>query len=168
MHVARPALATRVDTGARPVIGTTVPVMRPTHQTPGATPPAVVVRPPVQKPMAEQAPATEPGRIPVQPPTPQRRVVPMEGEMAGPETQPRPLYNKAVPPEPRPSFDAQQKAMESSDPGRPLSPQQLDNLKRSQPAGRPEQVERPHPAAAPRSAPPPARSAPPAAPAKPH
>ena len=76
---------------------------------------------------------------------------------------PRVLFNKAVPPEPRPSFDAQQKAIESTDPGRPLSPQQLDNLRQNQPAGKPE-AEKPHAAA--RPAPPP-RSAPPP-PAKKH
>jgi hypothetical protein len=73
----------------------------------------------------------------------------------------RPLFNKAVPPEPRPSFELQQKAIESTDPGRPLSPQQLNNLKQNQPAGKPQQAEKPHPAAAPKAAP--AKSAPPPA-----
>jgi hypothetical protein len=74
----------------------------------------------------------------------------------------RPLFNKAVPPEPRPSFELQQRAIESTDPGRPLSPQQLNNLKQNEPVGRPQQVEKPHPAAAPRAAPA-AKPAPPAA-----
>jgi len=80
----------------------------------------------------------------------------------GPVAPARPLFNKAVPPEPRPSFELQQKAIESTDPGRPLSPQQLNNLKQNQPVGKPEQLEKPHPAApapkaaAPKSSPPPA------------
>jgi hypothetical protein len=75
----------------------------------------------------------------------------------------RPLYNKAVPPPARPSFDEQQKAIESTDPGRPLSPQQLDNLRQKQPVGQPQQREAPHPPPAPRPAPPPAPHNPPPA-----
>jgi hypothetical protein len=79
--------------------------------------------------------------------------------------QPQQLYNRAVPPQPRPSFDQQRQAIEATDPGRPLSPQQLNNVRQSAPAGPPERQEAPHPppAAAPmRSTPAPA---PPPAPA---
>jgi hypothetical protein len=82
---------------------------------------------------------------------------------AVPAATPRPLFNKAVPPEPRPSFDEQQKAIETTDPGRPLEPQQMDNLRQNKPAGPPQTRETPHPVPAPRAAPPP-RSAPPAIP----
>jgi hypothetical protein len=41
----------------------------------------------------------------------------------------RPLFHQAVPPPPRPSFDEQQKAIETNDPGRPLGPQQMENLR---------------------------------------
>jgi hypothetical protein len=80
----------------------------------------------------------------------------------------RPLFNKAVPPEPRPSFDQQRQAIQETDPGRPLSPQQLNNIRQSQPVGQPQQHEAPHPAPAPapaRSTPPPAKPTPPPPPA---
>jgi len=67
----------------------------------------------------------------------------------------RPLFNKAVPPEPRPSFDQQQRAIEQADPGRPLSPRQMDNVRQNQPAGPAQTHEAPHPAPAPRTPPPP-------------
>jgi hypothetical protein len=74
----------------------------------------------------------------------------------------RPLFHQASPPPSRPSFDEQQKAIETTDPGRPLGPQQMENLRQNRPAGPPQQMETPHPAAAPRpSPPPPPRSSPP-------
>ena len=80
----------------------------------------------------------------------------------GPQQQ---LYNRAVPPPTRPSFDQQRQAIQNTDPGRPLSPQQLDNLRDNRPVGEPQQREAaPHPApapAAPRSEPAPQRSGPP-------
>jgi len=88
--------------------------------------------------------------------TPRGEVMPMPAAAA---PAPRPLFNKAVPPPPRPSFDEQQKAIESTDPGRPLSPQQLNNLRENQPVGQPQQREAPHPA--PRPAPAPRPSPPP-------
>lgn len=70
---------------------------------------------------------------------------------------PQQLYNRAVPPPPRPGFELQRQAIQATDPGRPLSPQQLDNLRDNRPAGQPQQREAaPHPA----SAPPPSRSEP--------
>jgi hypothetical protein len=82
----------------------------------------------------------------------------------------RPLFNKAVPPDPRPSFDQQRQAIEATDPGRPLSPQQLNNVRQNQPPGPPQQHEAPHPTAqppAPHPAPAP-RSTPPPPPANKH
>lgn len=80
----------------------------------------------------------------------------------GPQQQ---LYNRAVPPPTRPSFEQQRQAIQNTDPGRPLSPQQLDNLRDNRPVGRPQMPEAaPHPASpppAPRSEPPPQRSGPP-------
>ncbi len=68
------------------------------------------------------------------------------------------LYNRAVPPPTRPSFEQQRQAIQSTDPGRPLTPQQMDNLRENRPVGQPETREAaPHPAAAP---PPPPRSEP--------
>jgi len=60
------------------------------------------------------------------------------------------LYNRAVPPPARPSFEQQRQAIENTDPGRPLSPQQMDNLRQNRPAGQPQEREpAPHPVAQP-------------------
>lgn len=48
--------------------------------------------------------------------------------------QTRPLVTKTPPPPPPPSFDQKKDAMQSH-PGRPLEPQQVQNLQRGQPAG---------------------------------
>jgi hypothetical protein len=84
----------------------------------------------------------------------------VEMQNEGPQQQ---LYNRAVPPPTRPSFDQQRQAIQNTDPGRPLSPQQLDNLRENRPVGRsevPEAAPHPAPAAPPRSEPAPARNAP--------
>jgi len=89
----------------------------------------------------------------------------------GATAQSRPLFHQAVPPPPRPSFDEQQKAIETNDPGRPLGPQQMENLRQNRPAGPAQQQEAPHPAPAPRPSPPPRPAPPPAphsAPSSPH
>jgi hypothetical protein len=75
------------------------------------------------------------------------------------------LYNRAVPPPTRPSFDQQRQAIQNTDPGRPLSPQQMDNLRENRPAGQ-QQVREPAPHPMPQeqhNAPPPPqqRSSPP-------
>jgi hypothetical protein len=97
-------------------------------------------------------------------PAEERRPAPAEERsqaVATPATA-RPLFHQATPPEPRPSFDEQQRAIETTDPGRPLGPQQMENLRQNRPAGPPQQMEMPHPAVAPRWSPPPApRSSPP-------
>ena len=91
-----------------------------------------------------------------------RLQAPAEGvQSAAPQS--RPLFHQAVPPPPRPSFDEQQKAIETNDPGRPLGPQQMENLRQNRPAGPAQQLEAPHAAPAPRSSPPP-RPVPPPAP----
>ncbi len=100
-----------------------------------------------------QAPQTQPAQVP---PTQAQRVTPAPVQPS--ENQPaRALFNKAVPPEPRPSFEQQRQAIQATDPGRPLSPQQMNNIRQSAPAGPPQQREMPHPAPAPsvRPAPPP-------------
>jgi hypothetical protein len=67
------------------------------------------------------------------------------------------LYNRAVPPPSRPNFEQQRQAIQNTDPGRPLSPQQMNNLRENRPAGQ-QQVREPAPHPMPqeqRSAPPP-------------
>ena len=68
----------------------------------------------------------------------------------------RPLVNRAVPPSPNANFEQQRQAIESTDPGRPLGPRQMENVRQNRPAGEPQQHESvPHPQPAPRPAPPP-------------
>jgi len=118
------------------------------------TPPQQV-NPPRQPQPAPQPTHTQPYQV--QEPNPTHGTPPQQVEpRPAPTPQPeRPLFNKAVPPEPRPSFDRQQQAIEQTDPGRPLSPRQMDNVRQNQPAGPAQQHEAPHPAPAPRPAPPP-------------
>ncbi|MDE1155767.1 MAG: hypothetical protein PW735_08555 [Acidobacteriaceae bacterium] len=80
-------------------------------------------------------------------------------EQPMPSPQPRDLVNRSTPPENRPSFDSQRQAIQATDPGRPLSPQQMDSLRRNQPVQREvqreaaphPQAQQPHPSPAPRS-----------------
>jgi hypothetical protein len=136
--------------------GTPNRAVGPTYPTPGRTAQSVTAptqsQPttppqPVQQPRPQQPPAA-----PVQQPQPSR---PQQTEQPRPVQQPqqpqqqeqpqRPLFNRAVPPEPRPSFEQQRQAIQQTDPGRPLSPQQMNNVRQNQPAGQPEQREQAHP-----------------------
>jgi hypothetical protein len=144
----RPVMASRIDTAVKPSMIQTPNPARAVERL--DTTPAPVER-------AEPRTSPEPRTNPERPANP-------EPQPSATPAPPRVLFNKAVPPEPRPSFDVQQKAIEQTDPGRPLSPQQLNNLRQNQPAGRPQETEKPHPAAAPKPAPAP-RTSPPA---KPH
>ena len=158
--VARPAPIER--NAAIPVQPRTLPEQRPAAQTGGGERPAE--ERPAEILAAPAAPTTEQPRRAEQAPgnlLPSRSLPPQ-----------RPLFNRAIPPPPRPSFEQQQRAIESVDPGRPLGPRQMENLRQNQPAGPPQIREMPHampmpppprPMPAPRPAPMP-RSAPPPAP----
>ena len=173
-HTARPTLASHQDSRV-----TTPPnVMNPNSvggpngpkrigpiQGPTQPAPAPVTRapvPPVQKPNPtqskppEQTPAPkEPTAMPsVQEPNVTQGRPPVQAPKPTPAPE-RPLFNKAVPPEPRPSFEKQQQAIEKTDPGRPLSPTQMQNVRQNQPPGPAQQHEAPHPAPAPKPTPPP-------------
>jgi hypothetical protein len=64
----------------------------------------------------------------------------------------RTLISRTPPPAPRPTFEERQPAY-NRDPGRPLGPQQVNNLMQGRPAGQPRSPEfPPHPAWAPRPA----------------
>ena len=118
--------------------------------------------PPNREPVTQQQNQTE-VRPTVNRPTPPSNTIVEQQRPAPPET--RPLVNRAVPPPPNANFEQQRQAIESTDPGRPLGPRQMDNVRQNRPAGEPQQHESvPHPAPAPRSAPPPpppSRPAPP-------
>jgi hypothetical protein len=69
----------------------------------------------------------------------------------GPPQNQRPLVTKTPPPQQNPSFAQKQGAMQEH-PGRPLEPQQVDNIRRGQPAGQQQDREvPPHPAAQPQA-----------------
>jgi hypothetical protein len=67
--------------------------------------------------------------------------------------QPRALINQTPPQPVQPKFEEQRQEIERNDPGRPLGPQQVENMRNGRPAGAASQAEPPHPT--PRSAPPP-------------
>jgi hypothetical protein len=137
-----------------------VPSTQPSRPVPSPAAPAQGdVRPESPIHGTEQLPQANTGTVRREPANPPQQQRPQE------QQQEQPLYNRAVPPPARPSFDQQRQAIQNTDPGRPLSPQQLDNLRDSRPVGQPQTREAaPHPAPAPppRSAPAPApRSSPP-------
>jgi hypothetical protein len=134
---------------ARPVLATREGVVRQGVPTaPAAVQPAQPVQPARGSFPEQRAPAAAPG--PARPVTPVR---PPDGA--------RPLVTQ-IPPQPaQPSFADQQREIERTDPGRPLGPQQVQNVREGRPAGPPSQPERvEHPAPARPPAPPP-RPAPP-------
>jgi hypothetical protein len=109
-------------------------------------PPPVAVRP-VQQP--------EPARVNAAQPAPQfQRPAPR------PPDPPRPLVNKTPPVQAQPPFAEQRRAIQSVDPGRPLGPQQVENIRSGKPAGPAQQPEAPHPLPAARPAPPPNKAQP--------
>jgi hypothetical protein len=82
----------------------------------------------------------------------------------GPAQNQRPLVTKNPPPQQNPSFAQRQPAMQEH-PGRPLEPQQMDNLRRGQPAGQMRDRETPeHHEAAPPQRPQPQQQSKPANP----
>ena len=184
-QMARPILASHEDTAVRAgatvparglaMTGQPAPVTRPAEPSPqpSSQRPTTSYRQPMGQPTQPQAqPSVQQAQ-----PQPEQRPTTSYRQAIQQQTQPtvqqpqeqvpaasqtaRPLFNKAVPPEPRPSFDQQRQAIQETDPGRPLSPQQLNNIRQNQPAGQPQQREAPHAAPESRPAPAPARSSPP-------
>lgn len=122
---------TSLDPATREPVRGSFPVQR-EHQ------PAPAAAPSLSPSPAASSRPTSPQ--PLQAPSLQSRPLPR------PPDQPRALVNHAAPPPPSPSFGQQQRAIERTDPGRPLGPQQLDNLRNNRPAGPASQPERAHPA----------------------
>jgi hypothetical protein len=132
--IARPQLQTRaaVAASARPT-QTPAPVTRP-YSAPSTPAPAL----PVQR---NRAPAESQ-------PAPQTQPRQME--------QPRTLINRTEPQPVQPPFQQQREEIERNDPGRPLGPQQVENMRNGRQAGASPQAEPvQHPAPAARPAPPP-------------
>jgi hypothetical protein len=109
--------------------------------------PAPVAEPAV-KPVAPAAPVRENTPPPVAVKTQPAPPVP-ERQAPRPPEQPRPLINKTPPAPVQPAFEQQRRAIQANDPGRPLGPQQVENLRNGRPAGPAQQPEAPHPGARP-------------------
>jgi hypothetical protein len=98
-----------------------------------------------QQPETAHANAPQPEAAHAQPMAPQfRRPAPR------PPDQPRPLINKTPPVPVQPPFAQQKPAIQSTDPGRPLGPHQVENLRNGRPAGPAQQPEPAHPLPTPR------------------
>jgi hypothetical protein len=120
-----------------------------------AAPPQPVAARPVQQPEPARGNAAQPAPVRTEPIAPQfQRPAPR------PPDQPRPLINKTPPAPVQPPFAEQRRAIQSVDPGRPLGPQQLENLRNGRPAGPAQQPEAPHPVPAARPAPAPNKAPP--------
>ena len=109
----------------------------------GAEPRAAMSAPAVAPVPARVAPRSAPGAAP--------------GAVAAPRAgeaprAPRPIMTRNAPPQARPSFQAQQPAL-AAHPGRPLEPQQVQNIRGGHPAGPPRDVEVPAHVRAPAAAP---------------
>jgi hypothetical protein len=143
---------------ARPVPAAQVP-NRPVPEAAPVRPPAIsqpaIQQPTIQHP-AQVAPP-EPGRGNAPQPAPLRTqpvASQFERPAPRPPDQPRPLINKTPPAPVQPPFAEQKRAIQSVDPGRPLGPQQVENLRNGRPAGPAQQLEAPHPPPHPNSTPP--------------
>ena len=140
--LARPVLAGREgDTrpASSPAPSSGFPMQR-DHQPTYSPAPSNVARPSPAQPVPAQ-------RMPVAP--------------VQPQAAPRSLVNQTPPQPVQPPFEQQRQAIERNDPGRPLGPQQVENLRAGRPAGPPAQPEATHPAPRPAPAPAPARQPPP-------
>ena len=113
-----------------------------------AAPPQPIAARPVQQPEPARGNATQPEPVRVQTVAPQ-----VQRPAPRPPDQPRPLINKTPPAPVQPPFAEQRRAIQAVDPGRPLGPQQVENLRNGKPAGPAQQPEAPHPAARPAPAP---------------
>jgi hypothetical protein len=109
-----------------------------------AAPPQAIAARPVQQPEPARGSATQPEPVRVQTVAPQ-----VQRPAPRPPEQPRPLINKTPPAPVQPPFAEQRRAIQAVDPGRPLGPQQVENLRNGRPAGPAQQPEAPHPAARP-------------------
>ena len=142
---------------ARPVPAAEVPANRPASAIAPARPP-VVSQPAIEHPAQVAEPQPIRGNVPQQaPPRTQPVASQFERPAPRPPDQPRPLINKTPPTPVQPPFAEQRRAIQSVDPGRPLGPQQVENLRNGRPAGAAQQPEAPHAIPAPHlnAAPPP-------------
>ncbi|MEO6805650.1 MAG: DUF6600 domain-containing protein [Edaphobacter sp.] len=143
---------------ARPVQAAPVPIVRsapqPTVERPAPAPQPVAPRP-VQRPEPARVNTPQPVAARPQPVAPQ-----IERSIPRPPEQQRPLINRTPPAQVQPPFEQQKRAIQSVDPGRPLGPRQVENLRNGRPAGPSQQAEPAHPFPVARPAAPPAKPEP--------
>jgi hypothetical protein len=116
-----------------------------------------------ERPVQVAQPEPVRGNVPQPaPPRPQPVGSQFERPAPRPPDQPRPLINKTPPAPVQPPFAEQRRAIQSVDPGRPLGPQQVENLRNGRPVGAAQQPEAPHAVPAPHlnPAPPPGKPQP--------
>ena len=132
-----------VQPGAAAAAGGSLSPVRPRERRPVWT---VAPAPRQAPPLRPNQPVVVRRAVPVVRPAPEPR--------AGKEpARPQPiLITRHAPPPQEPSFPERQRAMQN-DQGRPLEPQQIDNLRRGKPAGPPRDTEVPAHTATPRPAP---------------
>ena len=129
-----------------PVAGRPATPLQPVPQRPA--PPAPVAQRPIQQPEPVRPASPQPAPVRSEPVAPV-----MMRPAPRPPDPPRPLINKAEPAPVQPPFQQQKRAIQATDPGRPLGPQQVENLRNGRPVGPAVQPEPPHPMPAPRPAP---------------
>ena len=141
----RPAQVIAPAPGVHPA-----PAPVPAPARPAEPPPVAVQRPATVPPLAAPrppAPQSEPARAPVQstqPARPQPVAPALQRAAPRPPDQLRPLINKTPPAPVQPPFEQQKRAIQANDPGRPLGPQQVQNLRNGRPAGPASQPEPAH------------------------
>ena len=159
---AAPVVAAPTTPGRPGVVTPQRPVQAPV-QTPAAAAPPQYGRP------AQGQPAPVQGHPGISAPQQMPAVQTLPARpLPRPVDQPRALVNRTEPQTPQPSFAQQQRAIERTDPGRPLGPQQVENVRNNRPAGPAAQAEPvAHPAAAPAPSARPGRPQPVTPPVKP-
>ena len=140
-----PTLAAKVP---RPVNTVRVPTARPTLLVQGGREEQARPGAPLQNVPRAQPPTTvshpQPQPVPHTNPPVQTGTEKTDNFNRQPE-EPKPLITRSQPPPQQPKFEDKQKAMETH-PGRPLEPQQIDNMRQGRPAGQPQDREWPsHP-----------------------
>jgi hypothetical protein len=129
---------------------------------PAAPPDMNPVHPPMTGPVTMREPESTPAYTPAPTanlPRPRRQQPEEPAPTQRPPEQPRPLINRAEPQPGQPSFEQQRQEIERHEPGRPLAPQQVENMRSGRPAGPPPQ---PAPTARPETRPAPQPAARPA------
>ena len=111
------------------------PSQPPVTQAPAQQPARTFGSPVTPQPMQSRPNPTPAQPAPARPTQPAPQQYTLGRPVQRPADAVRPLINRTEPQPVQPSFPAQQRAIQATDPGRPLGPQQLGNLRQGKPAG---------------------------------